>query len=198
MSKQRQLVSMLFVAYEESIPKSVDRIIEDIKSELVQYCYIRHDKDVDEDNVQKKVHYHIYLRFKGRKTLRLVANMFGIEEGLIQQCQFYKGSVRYFVHYDDLDKYQYSMLDLKSYNINIGEIFNDEIFEKDKREASELKQILLEIKKKPTINKCDLLHYCLEYDYLSTYKKYYQIIRDYIEDYKNYYGLMPKEAVYEY
>lgn len=88
-------------------------------SSLVGYCsrfyFILHDKDINEEGTLKTPHYHLIIDFgKSRKRYTTIINdlskLLAINQNCIsvERCINIVKSVRYLVHKDDLDKYQYS------------------------------------------------------------------------------------------
>jgi hypothetical protein len=81
----------------------------------LQYWAILHDSDVDDNGILKKPHWHIVLSMPRGKRLKTLLN--DIKNGLtlddinqvsIRDCVTLNGAVRYLIHLDDSDKYQYS------------------------------------------------------------------------------------------
>lgn len=70
---------------------------------------ILHDKDVDEEGNIKKPHWHIVIRCKNAVWNTALAKELGIEDNYIQKCRSLKSSLKYLIHYDNPDKYQYSI-----------------------------------------------------------------------------------------
>lgn len=104
----------IFILYPESAPKNW---IERLKA--MQTTFIvspLHDKDVDDNGNPKKAHYHILLSFPSVKSYKQVE---GITQDLNQPfpviCHNKSAQIRYFVHIDDPEKYQYERKDIQVY-----------------------------------------------------------------------------------
>ena len=86
---------------------------------------IKHDKDViiddpDNNGKLKPEHIHFVIKCKNAHTISAVKkwlyheNEEGREEHvLVQECQSLKGAVRYLLHRDDPNKYQYDVEDIR-------------------------------------------------------------------------------------
>ena len=100
--------------------------LEYIKSMCDDFAFVLHNKDeflesqdikcleVDElldNHILKKEHYHVVLKFQNKRYKSAIAKEFGIEEKFIRTCNL-DGSLLYLVHFDDEDKYQYSVDDV--------------------------------------------------------------------------------------
>lgn len=74
---------------------------------FVQWCYILHDKDTNEDGTPKKAHYHVYGKLDTPRTPQSVANALGVGVASLRVVSSWRAAVRYSVHLDHPDKYQY-------------------------------------------------------------------------------------------
>lgn len=97
--------------------------LEIIKRELLNetvlhYAYVFHDKDMNDDNSLKQPHYHIVITYVDAKTL---PSRFKITRALdkiyckntrVEAVENLRLSLRYLIHLDDKDKYQYSLKDI--------------------------------------------------------------------------------------
>lgn len=93
-----------------------------------EFAFIKHDKDIKNlvTGEINKAHWHIYFKTYSRKTKSSIAKVFGISkeqiELLIQFATNEISLIRYLVHKDDPDKYQYDIKDIHT-NINIQPYF---------------------------------------------------------------------------
>lgn len=109
-----------FIVYPESAPENW---IELLKSEMSPFAVSPlHDKDLCEspnsDGVRepKKPHYHVYVYYDGKKSYQQVKTITESLNATIPQAVVSaKGLIRYFVHRDDPDKYQYDVKDIFVY-----------------------------------------------------------------------------------
>lgn len=77
-----------------------------------QWCYILHDKDVNDDGTPKKAHYHVYGKLDTARIPQSVANALGVGIASLRVVSSWRGAVRYTVHLDHPDKHQYSVDDV--------------------------------------------------------------------------------------
>ena len=91
----------------------MDNIISVIEDFPV-YFYILHDKDKDASGNYIKPHLHFVI--KGRHNLRVWADILQVPEHMIEITRSVSGSVRYLVHKDNPEKYQYSADDVFTNN----------------------------------------------------------------------------------
>lgn len=82
--------------------------IDYIKTNYPHYIGILHDKDTKEDNTLKKPHWHIILYFPNQKLISTIKNQLGVNDSDFYEIKSLSGQLRYLIHYDDEDKYQYS------------------------------------------------------------------------------------------
>lgn len=92
--------------------------------------YIRHDKDLWEDDVfdennkiihqagdEKKPHYHFFIKCKNAKTISSISKACNIDEHMIEPIKrSVNGAMRYLIHRGYDNKYQYSADDVESLN----------------------------------------------------------------------------------
>lgn len=95
------------IVYPESAPENWRDILDDLQIGWVESPL--HDMDTNPDGELKKAHWHIVLVFDGKKSFEQVSVMIEPLNCTIPQvCHSVKGSVRYMVHMDNPEKYQYS------------------------------------------------------------------------------------------
>lgn len=78
--------------------------------DISHYCYILHDKDVNDDGTPKETHYHILVTVKQQKSLESIRRMFDNGSGINTLAKVIEDivhDVRYLTHMDDPQKYQY-------------------------------------------------------------------------------------------
>lgn len=94
------------VVYPESAPENWREILDDDHFEWAESPL--HDKDVDPNGEVKKAHWHVVFAFDGKKSFEQVKELTdAINAPIPQKCASLKGSVRYFAHLDNPDKFQY-------------------------------------------------------------------------------------------
>lgn len=86
--------------------------IEKIKSSY-DYAMILHDRDCDENGEIKKPHWHVILRFKNQQWNTSISKDLGVELNYIQKVKNFDNALQYLIHYNDSDKYQYDISEVK-------------------------------------------------------------------------------------
>lgn len=107
--------------YPDSESYDCEHLLSVIRSKFIDWAYILHDKDTDENGVLKKPHFH----WVGRATprcLSVVASFLGLPENNIEVVKNFDNVVCYLIHLNDIDKYQYSPDDVESNFSNIGQL----------------------------------------------------------------------------
>ena len=107
--------SWLAVVYPESLPENWRNIlIEEYQIEWV--CSPLHEFDINPDGEKKKPHYHLLLVFGGLKSFEQIKQITDrLNAPIPQRCHSAKGAVRYMLHLDNPEKYQYPRSELQSY-----------------------------------------------------------------------------------
>lgn len=135
------------VLYPEDLPDNWEEIVKSVKAKSL---YILHDKDENADGEPKKPHVHWLIMFDGYKSLAqvrgLMVSLFGEnEDGAIpgvatvnKHCLVHdRGAmVRYLVHMDNPEKYQYAVDDIKA-------LGGADIMELLRRSMSETQNIMI-------------------------------------------------------
>lgn len=109
-----------------------------IIQEKYDYAMILHDKDKLENGETKKEHYHVVIHFKNARSRKATAKELGIEENYITGCDL-KAQLRYLVHIDDKDKYQYEIDEVEG---TLKKLFLDYIEVNRKNMSLEIKEII--------------------------------------------------------
>lgn len=93
---------------------TLEQAINKIKHETHYYFAINHDKDITKDGEIRKNHFHIVLKLKSKRTknglLKRLASLLEINKTRIS-AQITKSQdlmIRYLMHLDNKDKYQYA------------------------------------------------------------------------------------------
>ncbi len=96
-----------FIIYPESAPANWKELLS--TSGLAYAISPLHDKDTNDDGTPKKPHYHIVVVYDNTTTYKNVEDFTKQFNGTIpQRCKSLKGSLRYFTHKDNPEKYQYT------------------------------------------------------------------------------------------
>lgn len=109
--KDERTRNWTFIVYPESAPADWRSRIDDLHIQWVESPI--HDKDINPDGDPKKPHWHILLVFENKKNYEQIKMITDLVNGTIpQKCASSKGLVRYMIHLDNPEKYQYSYSDI--------------------------------------------------------------------------------------
>lgn len=107
-----------------------DEVIKYIEIHYVNYAYIVHDMDIwtdddyktkkeymDKNDIHvgdlKKIHTHVAVQFPNPRYRFTIAKELNIDNNFVRSSRKFKKYLRYLIHYDEIDKYHYSILDVK-------------------------------------------------------------------------------------
>ena len=145
------------VVYPESAPDGwMDKLRE---LAIPSYVSPEHNMDVDPDGVLKKAHYHVLLKFEGKKSLDQVRDLVSEFGGVgVEVVESARGYARYMCHLDNPEKAQYKTDDVISL---AGADYFEEINTKlDKYTA--VREMLAFCRENKIIVYADLLEYAAE------------------------------------
>lgn len=105
MSKNRSRVfgSSLKPAWSKD---KISKFLKETEGDIIVYI-INHNKDTSENGEIIEEHTHIYLEYVNPRLVSTVANLLEVEPNFIEVIKNKKGYLRYLIHKDDKDKYQY-------------------------------------------------------------------------------------------
>lgn len=112
-----------FIAYPESAPADPWKVLREFHSPFVVSPL--HDKDIDDDGKEKKAHWHVIFIFDGPHSYDQVKEISdSINAAPPVRVLSVRGSVRYLIHLDDPDKYQYHMEEIKAFcGLDVSQYF---------------------------------------------------------------------------
>lgn len=150
--------SWSIIVYPESTPKDWREILDNEHIEWVESPL--HDKDTNPDGEIKKAHWHILLIYDGPTTFN---NVLGLAEKLNapipQKVASARGLVRYMIHMDNPEKYQYDRSEIVGHGgVDIESFFNLTATNR----LDVLKEISLYIKENQVTSFADLVFYAIE------------------------------------
>jgi hypothetical protein len=112
--KDKRSRSWTFIVYPESVPLDWISILNDMNLKWIQSPL--HDKDIEETGEVKKPHYHIALIFSTMKSFEQIKEITDkLNSPIPQLVGSMEGLVRYMIHMDQPDKFQYLRSDIVSY-----------------------------------------------------------------------------------
>jgi len=133
------------------------------------YACILHDKDVDEDGVIKKAHYHVVLRFPNQTWSSALAKELGIADNYLEKPRSFDNALMYLIHYNDSDKYQYSIDDVKG---TLKKRLKEKLNGVDKSEGEKVYELIEYIENQDkTISVTMFAKYCASNGYWSEFRR---------------------------
>lgn len=160
--------NFLGVLYPDSESYDCQKVLSRIEDTFVDFAYIVHDLDVNENGEVKKAHIHWCGKRSSPAPISTVANALGIAENSIEFCKNWKYSLRYLIHADNSDKFQYSP-DKVTANFPFNAVIEGKL------EAMKSRQIYNFINDNPTITPNGLAEWCFQNDLWSEYRRSFAI-----------------------
>lgn len=177
--REQRFYTYTFELYLESVQED---FMEELKNLHCKVALALHDKDIyseaDLKKYQKnndgnspnwkvgdikKPHYHIVLRFENLKSINGVLSMLApLDVKHVKVVQNERGMIRYLIHIDDAEKYQYKREDI----ITLCDYKIDKFFECDK----DVNEIYMDLQKMLSCDKDE--DYCFDYALFSDYITY--------------------------
>ncbi len=150
--------SWTFILYPESAPSNWREVLDELFIEWVESPL--HDKDVNEDGEIKKSHWHILLMFPSVKSSEQVLEITEMLNATVpQRAMSAKGVVRYMIHIDNPEKFQYKKSELISHGgADIAELLRPT--SSDRYEL--IKEMIIFIRDNDIREMKDLLDYAIE------------------------------------
>lgn len=117
--------------YPDATNYDCESVLQSLDLAFTHWAYITHDKDVNEETGElKKAHIHVVghrLTADGKDSpcsKMTVANALGIPENYIEPCKSEAAMIRYLVHADNPEKFQYERKDINA-NFSLEKFFKD-------------------------------------------------------------------------
>lgn len=176
LSTDTKLKKICIICYPESLPDTIDNVINSFADAITSFAYILHDRDYNDLGVLKKPHYHLIMTFNKPMHTSTILKAFNV--GVYRKIRNMNGCIQYLVHKGQLDKTQYSVNDIVAFNIDVVNIIEN-VNLTGEYELDGLGVILNYIK----YNECSfitLLDYVLKEHLYSIFRANYQIIKDYL------------------
>lgn len=156
-----------------------DMITLDYITKNFNYAYILHDKDINKKTGElKKEHIHVVIKLENARALQSIAKELNIEENRLEKVRNIRKIIRYLIHLDNKEKYQYEKEQIKT------NIWNEiEKYFQNETEGSEILSIYEYIY---SIDRYLYFHEVLEYalynNYYASYRRGANIINRIIEE----------------
>lgn len=121
--------------YPSSTSYDYQEVLDNLLSISKEYAFITHTQDISEDGSLKKPHTHIFVNTSIMRSRKAVGEDIGLNPQYIQYAISKSSSLRYLLHLDDKDKFQYSqdlittnIFNISSYFINKDELLMSTTF----------------------------------------------------------------------
>lgn len=163
--------TFLGVLYPDSESYDCASVLERLADVFEEWAYITHDMDTDENGEVKKPHIHWVGKLANAALLSTVAggHKLGVPENSVEYCRSWKAAVRYLVHKDSPEKFQYST-DLVHSNFEIGPVLD-----RAQCEIVKVKMIRQYILDTQCTSATQLLDWCIENNCWSEYRRSFAI-----------------------
>lgn len=123
----QQFKEVSFICYEEPTKDLF------VNLGATEFAWIKHDKDLyDNDDLEhipgetKKTHYHCYCKLRAKKTqngiFNIINSLNSTQLSLISKVNNTSGVIRYLIHFDNPEKFQYSLEEVNT-NMNLQVFF---------------------------------------------------------------------------
>lgn len=108
-----------YITITDNDPANWDKIIKVAKSSYKYYWYIFHDSDTDDNGQIKKKHLHLVCYDSSPSTIKkAISNFEGCTlPNLVEACRNGRAMLRYLIHLDDKDKFQYESKQVQTNNM---------------------------------------------------------------------------------
>lgn len=144
-----------------------------------EYAFIYHNKDLKEDLSDfKKEHYHFQVYNNYQKDIITWGRLFEVNLARVQKISNKKQAIRYLIHADNNDKYQYDIVNIQC-NFEIIRYFDKLVSD----ENCEIDLIFTYIDlNKRKIGTKELIDYVLDNNIWGTFRRNYSIIKDLLSE----------------
>lgn len=133
------------------------------------WAFVVHDMDRDENGDPIKPHVHFIGKKETIITPKGVCYQLQVPEQNLANIKYWKSAVRYLIHHDQPDKYQY-LLESVSSNFDLSVYFKEAL-----DEADQANQIFKKIASDPTLTEFKLIEWVLDNQLWATYRRGYSV-----------------------
>lgn len=170
MAKSFRLFELLI--YPDSESYKADDVIQAACEYFDDWAYMLHDSDVIKETGElKKAHIHFVGRCDTARQISAVSNKCGIPENSIEVKNSFRYSVRYLVHLDQPEKFQYSFEHVKS-NFDVNR------YMKVKSDAHSVVKIIALMDEYKPQSMEELVLLCYKHDLFDCFKRSYTMWKD--------------------
>lgn len=175
--------TFLGVLYPDSESYDCSAVLERLSCVFQEWAYVLHDADTDENGELKKPHIHWIGKLENATSLTAISDgkHLGVSSNSIEYCKNWKFAVRYLIHKDSPDKFQYPQQSIKSN-------FDFAFFLRDKdAEIASVRKIRTYLFETQCTSVQQLMDWCLENGCWSEFRRCFVIwscvMREFKEDF---------------
>lgn len=155
-TEDRRTRNWALIVYPESAPENWRDILDNLHIPWIASPL--HDKDVNPDGSKKKPHWHVILTFENVKAYHQIKEIADqLNSPIPQACESLRGYIRYLVHTDNPEKFQYSKADIE--NHGVADI--EKYFQNTASIRTILKALTRYISDEEVTNYADLIEYAM-------------------------------------
>lgn len=166
----------------EFILYDIDEVYNGIKvceKNNFEYAFIFHDKDIKDDLSDfKKEHYHFQVYYSNQKQLEKWGELFNVPLTRVQKISNKQSAIRYLIHADNNDKYQYDISNINT-NMEIIKYF-DKLISNESNEIDLLISYIDYHKRHIAVK--ELINYVLDNNIWGTFRRNYSILKDLLNE----------------
>lgn len=164
---EKQSRNFLGVLYPDSTSYDCEKVLSRLEDSFSDFAYVLHDKDVDENGELKKPHIH-WCGKRSPAPISTIANALCVESNSIEFCKNWKYSLRYLIHADNPEKFQY-LPETVTANFPFASVVENKL------EVLQSRKIFNFINANPTITHNALAQWCFENDLWSEFRRSFSI-----------------------
>lgn len=199
MSKERSRTWLMVLYPKENESHKI--IIDNIqKSTLfgLEWGYIDHEGEKDDDDNQKKDHTHVIIRFENALRKSSVVKVLDIDsdnEHFVVLCHSMKAYLRYMIHLGYPDKIQYKADQFKGSDDmkkNLSKAMKKDVDESDKAVL-----LLSWLDKQGYVSLTELTHYCANNDLWDVFRRSQTIMLNLLKEHNGTISIRERKKYYE-
>lgn len=176
----KKYYTFAMVLYKDSTSYDYKKVIKYIEKNFKYYAYIEHNKD-DEHN---KKHTHVLMHFDNKRYNTGVSKELGVPSNYIVNANLIP-YLRYLIHFDDEDKYQYSIDEVHG---SLVPRLREIISTNKKTEVEQVSYIISFISDYPTfLTITDLSKFVIESGTYSAFRRNYTFFKDLVLDHNRHF-----------
>ena len=178
MSVQDRTRCFALILYKDSQDYDYNQVIDYISTNYLKFAYIEHKPEEEET----KEHTHVLLYFDNKRTITAISKELGISSNYIQ-CAKLKPYLRYLIHYDNEEKIQYSIDEVKG---TLRDLLIDMI--SNNSEEDNFYDIYVFIQTfEGRLSFTELTDFCMRKHFYSTYRRNINALRILVNEHNNVY-----------